>query len=113
MRREFLSLSRRPGRAAVAVVRRGHEVSVDREALSGGSRSQNFGPRRAIVARRRQSARRRDLRPARRGGLERKVDPGPGRAGWLQRLHRGVYLVGPLETPHTARDGGGARHRPA
>ena len=24
------------------------------------------------------------------------------RAGWLRRLHHGVYLVGPLETPHTA-----------
>jgi hypothetical protein len=23
-------------------------------------------------------------------------------AGWLRRVHRGVYLVGPLETPHTA-----------
>jgi predicted transcriptional regulator of viral defense system len=24
------------------------------------------------------------------------------RAGWLRRLHQGVYLVGPLGTPHTA-----------
>ena len=23
------------------------------------------------------------------------------RAGWLRSVHRGVYLVGPLETPHT------------
>src|SRR3954452_12837484 len=23
------------------------------------------------------------------------------RRGWLRRLHRGVYLVGPLEAPHT------------
>jgi hypothetical protein len=22
------------------------------------------------------------------------------RAGWLRRLHYGVYLVGPLESPH-------------
>src|SRR4051794_10298991 len=23
------------------------------------------------------------------------------RRGWLRRVHRGVYLVGPLETPHS------------
>ena len=27
---------------------------------------------------------------------------GRSRIGWLRGIHRGVYLVGPLETPHTA-----------
>jgi very-short-patch-repair endonuclease len=35
-------------------------------------------------------------------GWSKKVIAGRTRSGWLRRRHRGVYLVGPLETPHTS-----------
>ena len=35
-------------------------------------------------------------------GATRSVVAGWCAKGWLQRRHRGVYLVGPLESPHTA-----------
>jgi very-short-patch-repair endonuclease/predicted transcriptional regulator of viral defense system len=44
---------------------------------------------------------------------------GRARIGWLRSVHRGVYLVGPLETPHTAAmaavlaTGGTISHYPA
>jgi very-short-patch-repair endonuclease/predicted transcriptional regulator of viral defense system len=44
---------------------------------------------------------------------------GRARTGWLRSVHRGVYLVGPLETPHTApmaatlATGGVISHYPA
>ena len=34
-------------------------------------------------------------------GWSKDVIPGRVRSGWLRRLHYGVYLVGPLESPHT------------
>jgi predicted transcriptional regulator of viral defense system len=34
-------------------------------------------------------------------GWSKDVITGRVRSGWLRRRHRGVYLVGPLQTPHT------------
>ena len=106
-------------RRVVAVVRRG-DAYLRPGGAEGGSRSQKCGPSRVIS--RSPGGQHGVMTSAQlvaAGGVARIRSGSGSRAGWLRSLHRGVYLVGPLEAPHTAAmaavlaTGGVISHYPA